>query len=126
MQYALLIIENQDIDTVLTLLNQSYVFEKELHHSLYHKDTTLDKSQFLSFLFGNIGADYEPEDRKYIDSKLENPEFFYIEFTSFVFFKEVMLFLGKHAKIMIDNDHGHIFEQEEFSALKEWHPEDYL
>lgn len=122
MQYAILIIENQDIDTVLTLLNQNYAFEKDAYNSLYHQDFKPDKSQFLSFLVGNIGADYEPEERKYIDNKFENPEFFYIEFTSFVFFKEVMLSLGKHAKIMIDNDHRHIFEQEAFSALNEWQP----
>lgn len=126
MQYALLIIENQDIDSVLTLLSKSYPFEKEAHHCLYHQDTRPDKGRFLSFLAGNIGADYEPGDRKYIDSKLEHPEFFYMEFTSFAFFKEVMLFLGKYAKLMIDNDHGRIFEQEAFASLTEWHPEDSL
>lgn len=122
MKDAILITENLDRDSLLIVLNKNYNFYFDKKNSLYYDDIKYEESKFISFLNGedDISRFYEGEMREYVYKTLNNPSFFYVEFKSFSFFKEIMLFISNYAKIIVDNDRGHLFEKEEFSKLEEW------
>lgn len=122
MKDAILIVENLDLHSLLMILQKEYDFYYDEAYSLYHKRSSSDDTRFISFLKGkhDISLSYEGEDREHVYSVLSNPVFFYVEFIDFSFFKEIMLFISKDAKIIVDNDHGHFFEKEQLSELEEW------
>lgn len=122
MKDAILIVENLDLQSLLTILQKEYDFYYDGEYSLYHKRSFSEDTRFISFLKGkhDIALSYEGEDKEYVYSILSNPIFFYVEFIDFSFFKEIMLFISKYAKIIVDNDHGHFFENEQLSELEEW------
>lgn len=122
MKDAILIIENLDLQSLLTMLQKEYNFYYDEKESLYYDYEKNEEHKFLSFLNGedDISRFYEGATREYIYKTLNNPSFFYVEFKDFSFFKEIILFISNYTKIIVDNDRGHLFEKEELSELEEW------
>ncbi len=81
MKDAILITENLDRDSLLSVLNTKYNFYFDKKNSIYYDDIN-PESEFISFLNGeeDISRFYEGEEKIYVYKTLNNPSFFYVEF----------------------------------------------